>query len=223
MANLKVDLTLNDSGFKSQMQQDGAAAKQFGNDVGAASESVKDTARAFVQSLGSMTNYKRKLTELSKEIVGLEMAWAKMSAEQRKSPIGAEIGRQLAEAKAKAAEFKDTIADTQSEIKQMASDSFKSDAFAQGVDLASTSLQSFVAITQLAGGNTEKLQKAISNLILIQTTANSVVKITNALQSQSSLMLGVRALKEAAATAAIKLRTAAEQRGTAATISATAA
>ena len=223
MANLKVDLTLNDSGFKSQMQQDGAAAKQFGNVVGAAGESVKDTARAFVQSLGSITNYKRKLTELSKEIVGLEMAWAKMSAEQRKSPIGAEIGRQLAEAKAKAAEFKDTIADTQSEIKQMASDSFRSDAFAQGIDIASTSLQSFVAITQLAGGNTEKLQKAISNLILIQTTANSVVKITNALQSQSSLMLGVRSLKEAAATAAIKLRTAAEQRGTAATISATAA
>ena len=84
-------------------------------------------------------------------------------------------------------------------------------------------MQSFVAITQLAGGNTEKLQSVIAKLILIQTTANGVIKITNALQAQSALMLGVRKAQEALLTTAIAIRTAAETKGTIATKAATVA
>jgi len=80
-----------------------------------------------------------------------------------------------------------------------------------------------VAITQLAGGNTEKLQSVIAKLILIQTTANGVIKITNALQAQSALMLGVRKAQEAMLTTAIAIRAAAEGKGTLATKAATVA
>jgi len=38
-----------------------------------------------------------------------------------------------------------------------------------------------VAVTQLAGGETENLQKAIAKLVLIQTTAAAGIKIINAL------------------------------------------
>lgn len=74
-------------------------------------------------------------------------------------------------------------------------------------------MSAMVAVTQLAGGETEKLQSAIAKLILIQTASAASVKIINALQAQSALMLSVRKVQEAALAAAISVRTAAEGRG----------
>jgi len=54
-----------------------------------------------------VSNYKRRLSELTKEVISLEMSWANLSDEQRKSDIGQELARQLSEAKEKAATFKD--------------------------------------------------------------------------------------------------------------------
>ena len=84
-------------------------------------------------------------------------------------------------------------------------------------------MSAMVAVTQLAGGETEKLQSAIAKLILIQTASAASVKIINALQAQSALMLSVRKVQEAALTAAISIRTAAEGRGIIATKAATVA
>lgn len=84
-------------------------------------------------------------------------------------------------------------------------------------------MSAMVAVTQLAGGETEKLQKAIAQLVLIQTASAASVKIINALQAQSALMLSVRKVQEAALAAAISVRTAAEGRGIIATKAATVA
>lgn len=223
MANLKVDLSLNDGNLKKQINEDKKAVSEFGQTVANSGKSVQESAQNFQKAVGSITNYKKQLAQLTKEVISLEMSYSQLSDEQKKSDFGQALAQQLTEAKDKAASFKDQIIDTQNEIKQLSSDSFKSDAFAQSVDVASTSLQSFVAITQLAGGNTEKLQSVIAKLILIQTTANGVIKITNALQAQSALMLGVRKAQEALLTTAIAIRTAAETKGTIATKAATVA
>lgn len=132
-------------------------------------------------AIGGVSNYRRQLADLTKQVISLEMSWANLSDEQRKSDIGQELARQLTEAKEKAAQFKDQIIDTQNEIQQLSSDSFKSDALAGGIDLVSTSMSAMVAVTQLAGGQTENLQKAISKLILIQTASAAGIKIINAL------------------------------------------
>lgn len=84
-------------------------------------------------------------------------------------------------------------------------------------------MSAMVAVTQLAGGETEKLQSAITKLILIQTASAASVKVINALQAQSALMLSVRKVQEAALAAAISVRTAAEGRGIIATKAATVA
>lgn len=223
MANLKVDLSLNDGNLKKQINEDKKAVSEFGKTVSDSGKSVQEQAANFQRAVGSITNYKKQLAQLTKEVISLEMSYSQLSDEQKKSDFGQALAQQLTEAKDKAAQFKDQIIDTQNEIKQLSSDSFKSDAFAQSVDVASTSLQSFVAITQLAGGNTEKLQSVIAKLILIQTTANGVIKITNALQAQSALMLGVRKAQEAMLTTAIAIRAAAEGKGTIATKAATVA
>lgn len=216
MANLKVDLSLNDNGLKQQIQQDKQAVKDFGKSVG-------EQAQNFTKVVGSITNYKRKLSELTKEVISLEMSYANLSDEQKKSDIGAALAKQLDEAKAKAAEFKDQIADTAAEIKQLSSDSFKTEALTAGIETVSTSMSAFVAITELCGGSTEKLESAIKKLILVQTVSAASVKVINALQAQSALMLGVRKVQEAALAAAITVRTAAEGRGVIATKAATVA
>lgn len=113
--------------------------------------------------------------------------------------------------------------DTQAEITRLSSDSFKSDAFASGIDVVSTSMSAMVAVTQLAGGETEKLQDAISKLILIQTVSAAGIKVINSLQAQSALMLGIRKAQEYAATTAIAIRTAAEGKSVIATKAATVA
>lgn len=216
MANLKVDLSLNDGNLKQQINADKQAVKDFGKSVG-------EQAQNFSKVVGSITNYKRKLSELTKEVISLEMSYANLSDEQKKSDIGAALAKQLNEAKEKAAQFKDQIADTAAEIKQLSSDSFKTDALSEGISTVSTSMSAMVAVTQLAGGETEKLQKAIAQLILIQTASAASVKIINALQAQSALMLSVRKVQEAALAAAISVRTAAEGRGIIATKAATVA
>ena len=84
-------------------------------------------------------------------------------------------------------------------------------------------MSAFVAVTDLCGGSTERLEDAIKKLVVIQSVSAASVKVINALQSQSALMLGVRKVQEAALTAAITIRTAAETRGTAAVKAATVA
>jgi hypothetical protein len=133
------------------------------------------------------------------------------------------LAAQLSEAKDRAAEFKDQIIDTQNEIVKLSSDSFKSDVIASGIDVVSTSMSAMVAVTELAGGETENLQKAITKLVLIQTTAAASIQIINALQAQSSLMLGVRKAQEYAAATAIAIKTAAEGKSVIVTKAATVA
>ena len=100
MANLKVDLSLNDGNLKQQINADKQAVKDFGKSVG-------EQAQNFSKVVGSITNYKRKLSELSKEVISLEMSYKSLSDEQRKSDFGQALAQQLQTAKDKAAEFKD--------------------------------------------------------------------------------------------------------------------
>jgi uncharacterized protein YoxC len=81
MANLKVDLSLNDGNLKQQINADKQAVKDFGKSVG-------EQASQFAKVAGGITNYKRKLAELSKEVVSLEMSYKSLSDEQRKSDFG---------------------------------------------------------------------------------------------------------------------------------------
>lgn len=223
MANLKVDLSLNDGNLKKQINDDKKAVSEFGQTVANSGQSVRDQATNFQRAVGSITNYKRQLATLTKEVISLEMSYKSLTDEQKKSDFGQALAAQLSEAKDRAAEFKDQIIDTQNEIVKLSSDSFKSDVFASGIDVVSTSMSAMVAVTELAGGETENLQKAITKLVLIQTTAAASIQIINALQAQSSLMLGVRKAQEYAAATAIAIKTAAEGKSVIVTKAATVA
>ena len=100
MANLKVDLSLNDGNLKQQINADKQAVKDFGKSVG-------EQAQNFSKVVGSITNYKRKLSELTKEVISLEMSYKNLSDEQKRSDIGQAIANQLTQARERAAQFKD--------------------------------------------------------------------------------------------------------------------
>lgn len=167
MANLKVDLSLNDGNLKKQINDDRKAIGEFGQTVAESGKSVQTTAANFQRAVGSITNYKKQLATLTKEVISLEMSYKSLTDEQKKSDFGQALAAQLSSGKAAAAELKDQIIDTQNEIVKLSSDSFKSDVFAEGVDTVSSGLSALVSITELAGGSTENLQKAISKLVLI--------------------------------------------------------
>ena len=100
MANLKVDLSLNDGNLKQQINADKQAVKDFGKSVG-------EQAQNFSKVVGSITNYKRKLSELTKEVISLEMSYKNLSDEQKRSDLGQAIANQLTQARERAAQFKD--------------------------------------------------------------------------------------------------------------------
>ena len=61
-------MSLNDGNLKQQINADKQAVKDFGKSVG-------EQAQNFSKVVGSITNYKRKLSELTKEVISLEMSY----------------------------------------------------------------------------------------------------------------------------------------------------
>ena len=82
-------------------------------------------------------------------------------------------------------------------------------------------MQAFIAVTGMAGMNTDKLAVVLSKLAAIQTVASAAIKIGNALQKQSALWRGIEAAKTWIATTAKKAHTVATVANTGATTAAT--
>lgn len=153
-----------------------------------------------MENLGrSTSNYKRQLADLTKQISDLTINYRSMSEEQKNSAFGQEVAAKIDELKNKAAEYKDAIADVSLELKNMASDTATWDSMKQGIDVASSSLQTFVSLGVLGEQSTEKLVAVIAKLKAVETATNAVIKIGNALQKNSALLLGVTKVQALAA------------------------
>ncbi|MFA5334011.1 MAG: hypothetical protein WC376_05965 [Candidatus Nanoarchaeia archaeon] len=99
-------------------------------------------------------------------------------------------------------ELSDTIADTREEIKRYASDT-------QGLDMAigvfkglGSAAQVAEGATALLGNENEDLTKSIQKMVAIQSVMTGVQEIGNALQKESSFMMGLMAAKTNIASAA---------------------
>jgi len=56
---------------------------------------VQEQAANFQRAVGSITNYKKQLATLSKEVISLEMSYKALSDEQKKSDFGQALAHQL--------------------------------------------------------------------------------------------------------------------------------
>ena len=188
-----------------------------------AGEDAKKSLDQMLQQKNSTSNYRRQLMQLTQQITDLTVNYRKLSDEEKQSEFGIALAKRINELTAKASEFKDAMLDVQQSISESASDTANWDAFQQLVDISTSTMQSFAGIAGLSEESVEGLTRTIAAMQTIGAASNTVIKIGNALQKQSSLMLGVRRAQELTAATAIKLRTAAEAKGTAATVAATVA
>ena len=186
-------------------------------------EDAKKSLDQMLQHKNSTSNYRRQLMELTRQLTDLTVNYRSLSDEGKQSEFGVALAQRIDELTNKASMFKDAMLDVQQSISESASDTANWDAFQQLVDVSTSALQSFTGVAGLSEESIEGLTRTIAAMQTIGAASNTVIKIGNALQKQSALMLGVRRTQELAAAAAIKLKTAAEVKGKAATVAATAA
>jgi hypothetical protein len=85
------------------------------------------------------------------------------------------------ELRAKAGTLKDTIGDVSEEIKVMASDTPNLDVFNDVIGLSGDTLSAYSSILAKVTGDEDSLKDAIATVMAVQTTANLLTKVTNAL------------------------------------------
>ena len=188
-----------------------------------AGEDAKKSLDQMLQQKNSTSNYRRQLMRLTQQLTDLTVNYRSLSDAEKQSEFGVALAQRIDELTTKASMFKDAMLDVQQSISESASDTANWDAFQQLVDVSTSALQSFTGVAGLSEESVEGLTRTIAAMQTNGAASNTVIKIGNALQKQSALMLGVRRTQELAAAAAIKLKTAAEVKGKAATVAATAA
>lgn len=204
MANeVKTVLTADASGFTSDMLKAEKTTTEFGNSMTSAGSKA--------------ATLKGALRQATKEAMDLSLQMSKMSDVELSSDMGQQMQAQFQEALQAAANYKDQVADIQQEISNMASDTKAWDATAQGIGVLSSGLQGLASTYGLLGGDVRAFTQALTAVNAVQSIANTIVGIGNALQSQSALMVGLRAAKNAILGTSITAVTAAETANTVAT------
>ena len=182
---------------------------------------------AFVQSLGNMSTQassaKSKLREYTDAIMSLTATYRAMTDEERSSEFGQAMAASIDQIKAKAAELKDVMNDTNAQLSRQASDTAAFDSLAGGIGTAVAAFQTLQGAMNLFGVENKDALQAIAKLQAAMAITNGLTKLQTALQKQSAVMLGVTTVQKKAAAAAEKLDTVAKTGNIAVTKAATVA
>lgn len=119
--------------------------------------------------------------------------------------------------------LKDALKDATAEVNNMASDTSNLDAVLGAASAASGGFSAYTGIMELAGVESENVEKAQKKLQAAIAVTTGVQVIQNAVQKQSALMLGISRLQQTALTKAKVYDRLVTMQGTKATISATVA
>lgn len=227
MAELKNELVLDAGGFNQSMNDATKNVESFDKASKKASDSIKDlgdkgalSTKDLLKEIGklsgaerSVSNYRRQLAQMTKDISDLTIAYRAMNSEQQNSDLGRQMLQRINDLTQKAGQYKDAIMDVQQNIKNLASDTMYWDAAAQGINMVTGAMQICSAVSLITGKNTDQLVKTLSKIKALENSARAFKNITNALQKQSSLLSTVRNLQDKL-TRSINLSTAATGRMT---------
>lgn len=228
MSDLVARLKLANSEFNSAAEQSKQKIRELqdtADDAGKTIDKMGDkgakSASDMLKEMGkiengarSVSDYRRQLMQLQKQIVDLTVNYRSMSAEMQNSAKGMEIKALLDEATQHASILKDAIGDVTQEIKNMASDTAIWDGMKMGIDTVSSSLQAFVSAGVLGEKSTKQLVEVLAKLKGIEAATNAVIKIGNALQRNSALMTSIAAIQSKALAAAKNMEAAATAKAT---------
>lgn len=202
-----------------------SAAERSGTEAGRALEqetaAIYEEMKRLQEATGKHTlnvgNYADAAKGLKMELTSLiqQMAFLKTQGE-----TNSEEYQTMA---ARAAELKDAMADAQTEVKAMSSDTQQLDATMGAASAASGGMSAVTGTMALMGQTSETATDAQKNLGAAVGIVSGLTAVQNALQKESNLMTGIRILQTKAATKAEQLDTAAKAKNTAATAGATVA
>lgn len=202
-----------------------SAAERSGTEAGRALEqetaAIYEEMKRLQEATGKHTlnvgNYADAAKGLKMELTSLiqQMAFLKTQGE-----TNSEEYQTMA---ARAAELKDAMADAQTEVKNMSSDTAQLDATMGAASAASGGMSAVTGTMALMGQTSETATDAQKNFGAAVGIVSGLTAVQNALQKESNLMTGIRILQTKAATKAEQLDTAAKAKNTAATAGATVA
>ena len=136
MSELKNELILEASGFNQTIDQATGKVEDFDKASKKAGDSIKDlgdkgtlSTKELLKEIGKMSgaersvsNYRRQLMQMTKDISDLTIAYRNMNAEQQNSDVGRQTLQRIQELTNQAGQYKDAIMDVQQNIKNLASD-----------------------------------------------------------------------------------------------------
>ena len=204
---VRVGITAVDDGFKQTLSSMAQSSKAFGSSLDATGKKA--------------STFNGQLRAARKQAFELANAYRQLDNTARNSDFGQSLKAQLDAALQTAGELTDLKGDVKQEISNIASDTASWDAMSQGIGVVSSSLQGLATVVGLAGGNCEEFQRALVTVNAIQSVANTIIGIGNALQYQSALMVGIRNLRTKLLTTSIATNTAAQTANTVAVDAAT--
>lgn len=175
------------------------ACKKAGGNL----EFVDDEAMEFAKSLGKMqtaaNTAREKVLEYNNAIIGLVATYREMTDAEKSGEFGKALAASIDELKAKAAQLKDIMSDTSTELTNLASDT----SFTDGVGLLASTIGSCSAAITAWTGDSKEMEQMIRELAKITTTVNAVESLTKALQKQNLVLLKNPYVAAAAAVAAL--------------------
>lgn len=194
--NVKIAITADANQFKEGMQQAQSTANNFGKSLTSTGQKAQ--------------TFNGQLRQARKQALELADAYSKLDQTARNSDFGRSLKAQLDEALQTAGRLTDLKGDVMENIKNIASDTQMWDGAKQGISIVSDSMQGLVSLYGLAGGETKKFAQALVAVNAVESAANTIIGIGNALQRQSALMTALRAAKNALFTTSKTAATAAE-------------
>ena len=206
-STVRIGITAADEGFKQSLSAMEQSSKKFASSLDASGKKT--------------LTFNGQLRAARKQALELANAYRQLDDAARNSDFGQSLKAQLDAVLQTAGDLTDLRGDVMQEINNIASDTASWDAASQGIGVLSSGMQGLASVIGLAGGNCESFQRALVAVNAVQSVANTMIGIGNALQSQSALMIGLRALRTKLLSASLMKNTVAQAANTAATEAAT--
>lgn len=182
---LSVELGLDVTGYV-----DGTKQVQY--ETNKSEQSLKE----YVDANGRLA---KQLRAAKEEARNLAVQLNDLTAAERNSEYGKTIAENLDFAITKAAELQDVMNDTNDAIKNRASDTATFDAIHQGFDAIGDSVLGVAGMLASATGKQEDFNRVMTAWVGIEKSLSAAIKIKNAIQKQSSMMLAITNLQTKAA------------------------
>lgn len=188
MANdLKVKITADVKGFKSDIQDAGKSMDQFNDKTNEAGSSIADYQSKLSRSQMNIKSFNKELRQARKDALELGQAFRSLSPDQQMSGFGKQLKQQMDEAIQKAGELTDLKGDIQREIQNIASDTRGFDTAKESISVLMNTMGSLASVYATVTGDQQAYNRAVTIFTGTQQTLNALTAIQNALQKESNL------------------------------------